>query len=330
MIKRLSLMLILILFFISCGKKEIKRIEQEKFFFGTYVKIVVYHTDEKLAKNAIDEAFKEIERVDSKYNSKVEGSLVSRLNSSESKELEFDDEGIMLLNNLNRVYTLSAGKYDVTISPLLNLWGFTEDGAPVAIPEEEQIQEILKKVDFSKVKIEGKMVKIEKPVEMIDTGSFLKGYALRRAKEVLKDRNIESGFLTFISSIDTIGTKPDGKPWKIGLQNPNDPSEMIGIVELNGQSMGVSGDYQTYVEIDGVRYHHILDKETGFPVRDKKMVVVINKDPFDADMYSTAFFSMETEDVLNYVNSKEDLEVLIVKANNEIVTSKNFKYEKVK
>lgn len=330
MIKRLSLVLILILFFISCGKKEIKRIEQEKFFFGTYVKIVVYHTDEKLAKNAIDEAFKEIERVDSKYNSKVEGSLVSRLNSSESKELEFDDEGIMLLNNLNRVYTLSAGKYDVTISPLLNLWGFTEDGAPVAIPEEEQIQEILKKVDFSKVKIEGKMVKIEKPVEMIDTGSFLKGYALRRAKEVLKDRNIESGFLTFISSIDTIGTKPDGKPWKIGLQNPNDPSEMIGIVELNGQSMGVSGDYQTYVEIDGVRYHHILDKETGFPVRDKKMVVVINKDPFDADMYSTAFFSMETEDVLNYVNSKEDLEVLIVKANNEIVTSKNFKYEKVK
>lgn len=330
MIKRLSLVLILILFFISCGKKEIKRIEQEKFFFGTYVKIVVYHTDEKLAKNAIDEAFKEIERVDSKYNSKVEGSLVSRLNSSESKELEFDDEGIMLLNNLNRVYTLSAGKYDVTISPLLNLWGFTEDGAPVAIPDEEQIQEILKKVDFSKVKIEGKMVKIEKPVEMIDTGSFLKGYALRRAKEVLKDRNIESGFLTFISSIDTIGTKPDGKPWKIGLQNPNDPSEMIGIVELNGQSMGVSGDYQTYVEIDGVRYHHILDKETGFPVRDKKMVVVINKDPFDADMYSTAFFSMETEDVLNYVNSKEDLEVLIVKANNEIVTSKNFKYEKVK
>ena len=136
--------------------------------------------------------------------------------------------------------------------------------------------------------------------------------------------------ITSISSIEVIGTKPENKPWKIGLQNPENQSEMIGIVSLKDRAMGVSGDYQTYVEIDGKMYHHILDKDTGYPVQDKKMVVVLCNNAFDADLLSTTFFLMPIDKVISYVDSREDLDVLIVDKDMNIITSKNFKYEKVK
>jgi len=80
---------------------------------------------------------------------------------------------------------------------------------------------------------------LESPVKEIDTGSFLKGYAIYRAKEVLKAEGIDSAFITSISSMDLIGTKPEGKPWKIGLQNPEDPSQIIGIVDLKEKNLNI-------------------------------------------------------------------------------------------
>ncbi len=105
---------------------------------------------------------------------------------------------------------------------------------------------------------------------------------------------------------------------------------MIGIVPLKDRAMGVSGDYQTYVEIDGKIYHHILDKDTGYPIADKKMVVVLCDNAFDADLLSTTFFLMPIDKVISYVDSRKDLDVLIVDKDMNIITSKNFKYEEVK
>lgn len=85
----------------------------------------------------------------------------------------------------------------------------------------------------------------------IDTGSFLKGYAIKKATENLREVGVKSAFLSAISSIQTIGLKPDGTPWRIGVQDPDNPLKILGILELNNQSVGVSGDYQTFVEIDG-------------------------------------------------------------------------------
>ena len=113
-------------------------------------------------------------------------------------------------------------------------------------------------------------------------------------------------------------------------QNPENPSEMIGIVSLKDRAMGVSGDYQTYVEIDGEMYHHILDKDTGYPVKDKKMVVVLCDNAFDADLLSTTFFLMPIDEVISYVDGRKDLDVLIVDKDMNIITSKNFKYEEIK
>ena len=324
---------ILSIFLISCGK-EVEKIEESKFLFGTYIKIIVYSDNKEKAMESIEKAFNEIQRIDEKYNSKSEGSLIYNLNNSDNKTLKLDEEGIKLFEGVNKAYELSEHKYDVTIAPLLELWGFTDEAMELTtlkLPTKEEIEFTKTFVDYGKVKIsDDGTLTMESPVKEIDTGSFLKGYAISRAKEVLKNEGIKSAFITSISSIDLIGTKPEDKPWKIGLQNPENPSEMIGIVPLKDRAMGVSGDYQTYVEIDGEMYHHILDKDTGYPVTDKKMVVVLCDNAFDADLFSTTFFLMPIDKVMNYVESREDLDVLIVDKDMNIITSKNFKYEEVK
>ena len=324
---------ILSMFLISCGK-EVEKIEESKFLFGTYIKIIVYSDNKEKAMESIEKAFNEIQRIDEKYNSKSEGSLIYNLNNSDNKTVKLDEEGIKLFEGVNKAYELSEHKYDVTIAPLLELWGFTEEAMELTtlkLPTREEIEFTKTFVDYEKVKIsDDGTLTIESPVKEIDTCSFLKGYAISRAKEVLKNEGIKSAFITSISSIDLIGTKPEDKPWKIGLQNPENPSEMIGIVPLRDRAMGVSGDYQTYVEIDGEMYHHILDKDTGYPVTDKKMVVVLCDNAFDADLLSTTFFLMPIDKVIDYVESRKDLDVLIVDNDMNIITSKNFKYEEVK
>ena len=324
--RNIFLLFLLFLFLMGC-KKKIERVDEERFAFGTYFKISVYSDDKTEAKKIIAKAFDEIGRIDKKYNSKVKGSLMDELNKN--KIANFDDEGIMLLKEVKKAYELSDTKYDVTMTPLMNLWGFSEDvEARTTLPTDDELNSALKKVDFSKVELDGNIVRIKESGITIDTGSFLKGYAVERAKEVWKMSGVENGFVTAISSIEAIGGKGDGSPWKIGIQNPNNSSEILGVVELRNQSMGVSGDYQTYVEIDGKKYHHILDKETKYPVKDKKMVVIVNKNGLQADLYSTVFFLMPLEKVLEIANTTPDLDVLLVDENDKIYLSKDIKFQK--
>ena len=324
MFKRIFLLFISVIFLLGCNK-EVKKFESEKFLFGTYIRMTVYDSDEKLAKESMEKAFDEIARIDQKFNSKVSESIIGKLNSSENKSVKLDDEGKYLFNELNKIYEFSNKKYDITIEPLLKTWGFGEI-EKLSLPTEEEIKKAQEVIDFSKVKLDGDNLIIEDPVKSIDTGSFLKGYAVQKAKEKLKEAGIKSTFITSISSIDVIGTKPEEKPWRIGVQNPQAPDKILGVVELNNESMGISGDYQTYVEIDGKRYHHILDKTTGYPITDKKMVLVICDNAFIADMYSTAFFTMPIEKIISYAEKDQKMKVLVVDKEMRIFKSKNLEF----
>lgn len=310
-------------FFGACAPKEAKKYEESRFLFGTYIKISVYAEKESLAKESMEAAFDEIERIDKKYNSKREGSLIYQLNHSPNHEVEFDEEGMYLLREVQKAYELSHHKYDVAISPLLELWGF-EDESKAKVPSKKEIEKAVASVDFDKVKMEGTKVKLLSPTREIDTGSFLKGYALKKAKDVMMAKGITSAFITSISSIELLGSKPEGKKWRIALENPMNKEDMLGVLSLSDKAVGVSGDYQTYLEINGKRYHHILDKATGYPVNDRKMVVVLCADGLEADIYSTAFFLMPIEEVLRYVNSQDDMEVMIVDKEMNFHMSSNF------
>lgn len=324
--KKIIFLLLLISIFIGCGKEKIsneKKYTEERFIFGTYIQMIVFSENKEKAENAMNAAFEKIDELDRKYNSKTKNSIIYNLNHSNEREVKLDDEGIMLFNEVKKIYDMSNGKYDVTISPLLDTWGFDKNGRE-NIPSNQEIQDALSVIGFDKVIIDNDKLILNNSVKEIDTGSFLKGYAVEKAKEILEENGIKNGFISSISSIATIGGKADGTPWKIGVQNPSDLEKILGIVEVENKSLGISGDYQTYVEIKGKEYHHIMDKNTGYPVEDKKLVVVICDSAFQADMYSTAFFNMNIEEVLKKAELL-NIDVLIVTNMGDIKTTKSFK-----
>lgn len=323
--KKIIVLMLCMFLFTACGEKNSspeRKITESRFLFGTYIQMIVYSENEKEAHEAVNAAFDRIGEIDSKYNSKTRGSVIYNLNNSEKKEAVLDEEGVMLFQEVGRVYKLSHGKYDITISPLLETWGFYSDGRE-NIPSREELDKALKQIDFSKVELKNNIIKINEPIKEIDTGSFLKGYAVEEAKKVLAEKGIKNAFVSSVSSISTIGGKPDGTPWKIGIQNPDVSNEILGVAEVEGRALGISGDYQIYVEINGKKYHHIMDKETGYPIDNRKLVVVVCDSAFLADMYSTAFFSMTAEEIFDFAE-KENIEVMIVDNSNKVKMTKSF------
>lgn len=326
--RELFLLFFIIIFMAGCNNKnKDTKVVEEKFAFGTYFQIVIFDKNKKIGEQHINKAFDEIDRIDKTYNSRVLGSKIDQLNNTGKQK--FSAEGIYLFNKTKEIYELSNKKYDITMEPLMKIWGFYDNKfTKKSVPTSSELKEAAKKVDYSAVKILGDNVFIKTKGVRIDTGSFLKGYAIKKATENLREVGVKSAFLSAISSIQTIGLKPDGTPWRIGVQDPDNPLKILGILELNNQSVGVSGDYQTFVEIDGKKYHHILDKDTQFPVKDKRMVVVVTNDAFEADMYSTAFFLMPIKKVINYVNNTKKLDVLIMDKNKKIYVSQNINFIK--
>lgn len=320
-----NLVLILTIFsLIGCQKTDEKRFSQEKFLFGTYVQMIIYTENEKKANEIMEKAFSEIERIDNKFNSKNENSIIYFLNNSDKKLIKIDSETKYIFKEIKKMYEITEGVYDITIGPLLDLWGFGKEERK-NVPSKLEIKKVLKDVDFSKIEIKDDNLIINGK-ETIDTGSFLKGYALERARDILINNGIKNGFISSVSSIVTIGGKADGSSWRIGIQNPDDQEKKLGVVEIRNRAMGVSGDYQTYIEISGKRYHHIMSKFTGYPIKDKKMVVVICDSGFMADIYSTSFFGMADEKILEFCE-KNNVDVFIVKSDNSIVKTKNFKFK---
>ena len=323
--KKIIVLMLCMFLFTACGEKNSspeRKITESRFLFGTYIQMIVYSENEKEAHEAVNAAFDRIGEIDSKYNSKTRGSVIYNLNNSEKKEAVLDEEGVMLFQEVGRVYKLSHGKYDITISPLLETWGFYSDGRE-NVPSREELDKALKQIDFSKVELKNNIIKINEPIKEIDTGSFLKGYAVEEAKKVLAEKGIKNAFVSSVSSISTIGGKPDGTLWKIGIQNPDVSNEILGVAEVEGRALGISGDYQIYVEINGKKYHHIMDKETGYPIDNRKLVVVVCDSAFLADMYSTAFFSMTAEEIFDFAE-KENIEVMIVDNSNKVKMTKSF------
>lgn len=327
--KGLATVFFLLLFiFSACGAPTTKRYEKEKFLFGTYIKIIVYTESEKTAEAAFEKAFEEIGRVDNRYNSKSKDSIVYNLNMQKTpeKRVTLDAEGYNIFKKVTEAYDMSKGKFDITIEPLMIAWGFLDEMNPTRVPTDLEIKEAQKKIGYERVTVTPDSLIIQGPTESIDTGSFLKGYAIEKGKEKLIEAGIQHGFISAISSISTIGKKPDGKSWKIGIQNPEKSNETLGVIELDNEALGVSGDYQTFVEIDGKKYHHILDKETGYPISDKKMVVVVGQDGLQEDLLSTALFSMEEKEIKEFMELNKNLKILVVNSDMSTYKSENFKF----
>lgn len=354
LVKRIFFVLIVLLFFvvgffINQKQPKEKLYQQTKLYLGSFVEVQFYCDNDDLARKAFLEVFNEIERIDRKYSFYSDESYLSQLNSVKKSEFEVDEETFYLLNLCDSVYRLTEKKFDVSIGQLTNFWKkyfeskdlmdlgdnvHKNDGnfkiqnvnQQNLTPKEfshivssEIVRQLVLSSGWDKVKLlEGNEIYKPKNI-LINLDAIVQGYAADRAITVLNSLGISKALVNAGGEIKVSGTN-----WIIGIKHPRLEYKLIEKLNLCDWSVATSGDYEKFVEVNGKRYHHILDPSTGYPSTKNISVTVIAKNCDYADALATGFFSLEPEIALKISETLSDVFVYIVSADNKIYKSKNF------
>lgn len=215
-------------------------------------------------------------------------------------------------------YQISNGMFDITIAPLSDLWDFKSENP--AIPFESDIEANLASVDASEISLEGNILTFRNDNTMIDLGALVKGYAADNMKTYLTENGVSSGNLNLGGNVLTIGSKPDGSDWRIGIQKPfDDRGALAEIVEVSDKTVVSSGIYERYFEKDGTVYHHILSPDTGYPIEnDIWEVSIICDSSLTGDALSTTCLTLGYEKGRQLIDSLENVDAVFILQDCEI------------
>ena len=232
-----------------------------------------------------------------------------------------DPELIDLLEFSRKEYEETNGKVNVAMGSVLSIWhDYREAGLEnpdeAEIPDMDLLLQAAEHTDFEQIEIDEQASTVYIPDEemSLDVGAIAKGYATKRLAETLKDAGVTSALLSLGGNVETIGTKADGKPWRVGVQNPDTSAAQsyLHVVNLNDSCLVTSGTYQRYYEVDGVRYHHIINPDILMPWNTYDSVSILCDDSGRADALSTAVFNMEPEEGMAFVEAQDGVEALWV------------------
>ena len=277
------------------------------FYLDTVITLSAYTDRPEL----LDEGLELCAAYEKMLSRTIEGSDVWKINHAEGETVTVSPETAELLRAAAEAGELSGGAFDLTIAPASTLWDFRS--GEKKIPSAQALAEAAKLVDYRKIRIEGNNVTLPAGM-MIDLGGIAKGYIADAVKNSLAEKGIGSAILSFGGNIVAIGMKPDGSPWKVGIQDIDEPTGKIMMTSLNfGGSTVTSGIYERGFEADGVTYHHILDSKTGWPVQNElASVTIFSESSMWGDALSTAAFALGTEAGGRLIESIDGAEALFI------------------
>ncbi len=263
----------------------------------------------KKAEAAVEAAIAEVNRLDALLSTGSAASEISQINAEGGGEMSADTAAI--LERAMEIYDRTEGRFDFTIYPLMQLWGFTS--GEYHVPSAEELEEALPLVDASRVRTDGDTVTLGKGQE-IDFGGIAKGYTSDRVMEIFREYGISSGIVSLGGNVQVLDTKTDGTKWRIGIRNPIAGGEgIIASVQVENQAVITSGGYERYFEEDGNTYIHILNPETGYPADSGLLsVTVISPDGMLADALSTSLYLMGAEGAADFWREQGDAFELVL------------------
>jgi thiamine biosynthesis lipoprotein ApbE len=312
--------ILLFLAFILAGCAGEVSIKETRLVMDTFCEISCFSVDRDKAAAAIEDAFKEIERVEKAFSKFDENSEVSRLNRLAGYEGVNVSEEVFSLTERSLNYSvLSGGAFDITIAPLMEIWGFTfREGS---IPDKGAIESVLKIVGYKKIALdpENSSIRFLNKDVKVDFGGIAKGYAVDRAKDMLVSHGIKNSLVNLGGNIFASGNPPGRTAWKIGVEDPRNKEKLLHSFELSGKAISTSGNYERFFEINGKRYSHIMNPLTGEPCRGIISVTVIAVSAEEADALSTAIFVMGEEKGMEFAGSVRDINVLILKEDGGLI-----------
>lgn len=315
------LILIFTLFLPGCSvEKEPYR--DTRILLGTYVTIRVQDADKARAEKerAVREAFGEIKRIEDLLSSFKEGNIIAKINSSGAEEVIVDEDTFYVLSKAKYFYEISGGAFDITVLPLLELWGF--HGRNYFVPSQDEIKSAVENAGSDKVVLDKEKVSVRllKEGMKIDLGGIAKGYAVDRAVFILKKNGVKNAVVDAGGDIYCLGVKSKNKKWSIGIRDPLHKNRIIERLELLDMAVATSGNYENFFEKREKRYSHIINPKTGEPAQnDLASVTIIADDCLSADALATAVMVLGKRKGIELIKTSPKTRAIIITKDGEVV-----------
>lgn len=318
-------------------------IGKSSYHLNTICAVTIYSMDgieglneteqQKEALQLITDAFALCDDYEKILSKTVEGSDVYRINHAGGQAVEVDPATIEVVNKGLEYSRLSRGAFDITIGKVSDLWNFQEmddKGNHIGvIPEEGVISEAMNHVDYSCVIVEGNTIRLTDPMAELDLGGIAKGYIADKVAELLESKGVTSAVVDLGGNIVVIGEKgesidnPVGTAFKVGIADPNSEG-LLGLLECKDKTVVTSGTYERYFELDGKRYHHVLDTKTGYPADTDLLAVTIVSDKghsVDCDGLSTSCLALGKEKGLKLIQGLDGVQAIFIDKDGKVTKS---------
>lgn len=304
--------------------RDLPKQSRTEFLLGTTVTVTTYG---RVSSELLDMMFARVRQIEERMSTSEDDysdTELLRVNAAAGTgAVRVSPDTFEVVQEALAVSDLSGGAFDVTVFPLVRLWGIGTEHA--AVPDPADLAAALDLVNYHDVRTypDDQSIELLRPGMGLDVGGIAKGYAADEAARILKDGGVTSALLDFGGNILTVGTKPDGSPWRIGVQVPDAVrGEYLGIATVAEQTVVTSGTYERFFQQDGVRYHHILDTSTGYPVQNGlSSVTIITEQSMSADALSTAVFVLGIDRGTALIESLPDVEAIFVTDDDKVSTT---------
>lgn len=300
---------------------------QESYQIGTYITLSIY-ADAEVPGEVFDDLFNLIDYFEYMTSKNIVETELNEINRNAGiAPVAVSDELYDMIRIGLEYSKVSNGLFDLSIGPLVDLWGIGSDHAK--LPTETEISTTLKSVDYTKIVIDesNKSVYLTEKGMSLDLGAIAKGYIADRLKDMILEKGYESAIINLGGNVLTVGGKPNSDHWNIGVRDPeSDAGSTMGVLKLKDNSIVSSGTYERFFIQDDVRYHHILNTETGYPEQNKMLSVSIISDlSVDGDALSTTVFLLGLEKGYAYVETLENIDAVFIMEDHSVYVTSGLK-----
>lgn len=312
--------------------KDVEPVSKEGFYLDTVCKISIYDMDGDLDKEkaeaAINKAYKRCRELENTLSNTIETSEVSQINNAGGNWVTVGKDTLKVVKAGVKYGELSDGDFDITIGSVSGLWDFQSEN-PV-VPEQSKITEALKHVNYKNIQFDGNKIRIIDPKAKLDLGGIAKGYVADELTTLLEKEGVTSAVINLGGNISTIGGKPDGSPFIIGIEKPyTDRTEIIGTTTADNQTVVTSGIYERQFQKDGKIYHHVLSSKTGYPVETQlEAVSLVAKKgrSMDVDAMSTICLMKGVDGGKAFIKKQKGVEAVFSAQGKEVAKTKGMKF----
>jgi len=292
---------------------------------GNNFALTVVAKDAETAHTQIDSAVAEIRRIEnllSTFKSDSQATLIN--NNAGLQPVTVDAEVLGLIERCSAISKITQGAFDITYGGVdKTLWNF--DKAMTALPSPAEALKSVHLINYQNIIIDkhNSTVFLKEKGMRIGFGGIGKGYGAERAKEVLQKNNVQSALINASGDLTAWGLQPSGKPWTVGISDPDRPDKIFSYLNITGKAVATSGNYEKFVMIGGKKYSHTIDPKTGLPVHGIKSVTILCDNAEFADAMATPINVMGIQAGLYLINQLAGVHCIIIDDNNKLYTSKH-------